>query len=397
MQNAYITKGDDLKIWGLTPYDRLVKTLRKIDDFTIIDDLKKLGKDDNVLLINGNYIYDTRIIKFLIKNQNTAIAVEEDADRKVVAIHTTGDNADVCRDVLNNSEIDKLPDFIKVVGIDDLQAEIFQPELKKVEKPYILNVSKTPIDYIENKLYYGSYKGVTDIVTRLVWPKPAKKAVRFCVDNKITPNQVTTLSLVLALLAGGLFYKHLYVLGLLFAWFMTFLDTVDGKLARVTVTYTKFGHIYDHLIDLVTPVYWYVCWGLSLFSLGESPKLIWGGIWVIVIFYIVGRIVEGSFNALLKVSFIIFCWKPFDSFFRLVTARRNPNLLILTISVLFNGFAVGFYLVALWTFISSVVLMVRLYQAYLEKKGKGVLTSWMDNVTPDMYNKKIYRLFIYEN
>jgi len=47
---------------------------------------------------------------------------------------------------------------------------------------------------------------------------------------------------------------------------MTFLDTVDGKLARVTVNSSPFGHIYDHAIDLISPPFWYLAWGLGLKS-----------------------------------------------------------------------------------------------------------------------------------
>ena len=45
---------------------------------------------------------------------------------------------------------------------------------------------------------------------------------------------------------------------------MTFLDTVDGKLARVTVTSTKLGNVFDHGIDLVHPPLWYLAWGIGL-------------------------------------------------------------------------------------------------------------------------------------
>ena len=45
---------------------------------------------------------------------------------------------------------------------------------------------------------------------------------------------------------------------------MTFLDTVDGKLARVTITSTKLGNVFDHGIDLIHPPFWYLAWGMGL-------------------------------------------------------------------------------------------------------------------------------------
>ncbi len=45
---------------------------------------------------------------------------------------------------------------------------------------------------------------------------------------------------------------------------MTFLDTVDGKLAHVTLTSSRFGHIFDHSLDLLHPPFCYLAWGLGL-------------------------------------------------------------------------------------------------------------------------------------
>jgi phosphatidylglycerophosphate synthase len=69
----------------------------------------------------------------------------------------------------------------------------------------------------------------------------------------VTPNQVTILSIFLAIFAGRAFWGGYLVIGLLLGWVMTFLDTVDGKLARVTVSSSKIGDILDHGLDLVHP------------------------------------------------------------------------------------------------------------------------------------------------
>ena len=75
-------------------------------------------------------------------------------------------------------------------------------------------------------------------MTLYVWPRPARAVTRLCAHAGITPNQVTSASLVLVLVAMALFWTGHYALGLIAAWAMTFLDTVDGKLARVTLRST---------------------------------------------------------------------------------------------------------------------------------------------------------------
>ena len=59
---------------------------------------------------------------------------------------------------------------------------------------------------------------------------------------------------------------------------------------------------------------------------------------------------------------MIHVWRPFDSFFRLITARRNPNLVILTPAALLGRPDVGILLVALWTALSLVVHAVQIVQ-----------------------------------
>ena len=50
--------------------------------------------------------------------------------------------------------------------------------------------------------------------------------------------------------------------------------------------------------------------------------------------YIAGRLVELFFTHFLEPSGI-FCWRSIDSYFRLVTGRRNPNLILLTLGLVF--------------------------------------------------------------
>ena len=74
-------------------------------------------------------------------------------------------------------------------------------------------------------------------------------------------------------------------------------------------------------------------------------------------------------------GFHVHSWRPFDSFFRLITARRNPNLIFLTAATLVGRPDIGFALVAIWTALCLVVHAVQILQALTVPKG-GV-TSWL--------------------
>ncbi|MEO6202839.1 MAG: CDP-alcohol phosphatidyltransferase family protein, partial [Nitrospirales bacterium] len=199
---------------------------------------------------------------------------------------------------------------------------------------------------------------------------------------------------LLVIAAGVLFAFGQFFWGLVLGWIMTFLDTVDGKLARVTVTSTKWGNIFDHGIDLIHPPLWYLAWGLGLTAF--SPFLSWLTLeitfGIILLGYVLGRMVEGIFQWWLG-GFVIFCWRPLDSYFRLVTARRNPSLIFLTASLLFIRPDLGLEAVAIWTVGSTLILLARLLMACWGKARVGSLTSWLAEIDPVNRNSLAVRMF----
>jgi phosphatidylglycerophosphate synthase len=180
---------------------------------------------------------------------------------------------------------------------------------------------------------------------------------------------VTAASLLLVLLAMGLFARGYFAAGLVAAWLMTFLDTVDGKLARVTLQSSRFGDIFDHGIDLIHPPFWWWAWIVGLPAAGlplDNASLV---LTVIIVGYVVQRLEEGTFIAWFRMD--MHTWQRFDSRFRLITARRNPNLVILTFSALADRPDVGIVAVAAWTFISLLI-----HTASLQRR-QGPLRSWL--------------------
>ena len=175
-------------------------------------------------------------------------------------------------------------------------------------------------------------------------------------------------------------------------WIMTFLDTVDGKLARVTLQASKVGHVMDHGLDIIHPPIWYWCWACGLeidsvefFNVDLSIST-W--LWWMLGAYLGGRIFEGLFQLFFN-DISIFCWKPFDSYHRLLTARRNPCLILLTLAMLIMNPVLGFVLVVLWSVFSTMLLGLRLIQAAYMRLTKGRLVSWIEHSNPDQANPSL--------
>jgi hypothetical protein len=72
----------------------------------------------------------------------------------------------------------------------------------------------------------------------------------------------------------------------------------------------------------------------------------------------------------------IHIWREIDTFFRQITARRNPNLLILTLFTLAGRPDWGLMAVAWWTVICLILHGLQLGQALLARR-QGPLESWM--------------------
>ena len=88
------------------------------------------------------------------------------------------------------------------------------------------------------------------------------------------------------------------------------------------------------------------------------------------------RLIEGLFIKQLGME--IHVWRPIDSKFRLITARRNPNMIILVATLLLERPGLGLELVAGWTIASLIFHAVRLAQGKdLVARGEK-LVSWLE-------------------
>jgi phosphatidylglycerophosphate synthase len=171
------------------------------------------------------------------------------------------------------------------------------------------------------------------------------------------------------------FAEGRFGLGLVAAWGMTFLDTVDGKLARVTLTSSRFGHVADHGLDLLHPPFWYLAWGYGSAGGVDSATA------VVVAGYLAGRLLEGAF--LLAFSMETHCWRPIDNLFRTITARRNPNMILLTVGALAGAPRQGMEMVALWTCVSLGFHLVRLFQAFRARARGETVSPWDEAIAAD--------------
>ncbi len=379
---ARILQENSIQLWGLSSRERLERTLKKAGVHAIQEGAQPLTEADTVLLLRGDFLYDQRIITNMIETGDVILEFNSPQGPQPVAAYVPGKLADQMEKILCADASEEYPAGLRRESPETL-VPVYLKSLLKIDPPYLFPITEQNRRRLEKRLFSGSYKGVTDLVTKWFWPKPAQWATGYCARHGISPNLVTSVSLVLSIMALLQFYYGAYAWGLLSAWLMTFLDTVDGKLARVTINYSSFGNIFDHSIDLIFPPLWYIAWGLSLQT--THPEImalpLTFIIWLTFIGYLAGRLCEGLFTHFLEPSGI-FCWQTIDSCFRLITGRRNPNLLLLTLFIFYGRPDLGIFVVCMWTVLSSIFLAYRLRMGFQYKKETGPLRSWFLDADP---------------
>ena len=324
-----------------------------------------------VVIADMEYAWDPAWLKAIAARPNSVLTV---GGRPVLVHVPAGKKSAAAIEAMQSNAA--LADYD---GIDAETAELNYAELRKRERPFVLALDPDDAEPVERASYDAAYKGVTDILTLYLWRKPAFYLTRWAARAGLSPNFITAVGAIFCLAAFYHFWVGEYWLGSATGFVFMVLDTVDGKLARCTGASSKWGNVFDHGIDLIHPPFWWWAWahGLAAYGTPLEPIETSMVLWAIIGGYILQRLIEGVFMRRFG-GMHIHVWEKIDSQFRLITARRNPNMVILVASLLVARPDWGLILVAFWTVISCIFHAVRLAQAS-ERAARGQpVRSWLE-------------------
>lgn len=301
-----------------------------------------VGVDGPVLALDGGAVIDHRLVPLLMKGAEPACF--------------PGEGTTILRlspAVLPPAEAETLPEAaakllaagaIREVTPDELPD--FVANLRR-NVPFTLETMTGEQDRaeLEKRLFHLNYKGSTDFMTKWVYPPVVWRLVNLCIRWRITPNMVTLLGIALAALAVPLFAGGYWIAGLAAAYGMTILDSVDGKLARLTLTDSPVGNILDHGLDIVHPPFWYAGWAMGLAAGGSQAPLYGATLWLIG-FYIADRLT--LMVAKKRFGRGLHAVTPLDGMVRTWIARRNVNLVIFTIGLALGQGSAAFLFITFW-------------------------------------------------
>ena len=371
-----------VEIWGLSTTERLRRAAQAagvpLGNIGVGPADAAVTCPRSMVIFRSDYVFDDRLVQGMLAAENTVLMPTDRASgaEGCVAAHVEARLIPMALRLLGDGGRNGGGDAsaVRFVGPSEV-ARGYTTRLRRVDTPFLLPARPERVHSIERRIFDASYKGVTDLVTKWVWPAPARWVTRQLALRGVRPNAVTAVSWVLVFVTALLFWRGWFGTGLVVGWIMTFLDTVDGKLARVTLTSSRFGDVFDHSLDLLHPPFWYLAWaaGLPPDALWRNWALTWT-LWG----YVAGRAIEGLFIAVCKID--IHTWRRIDSRFRAITARRNPNMLLLTSATVLGRPDLGFVAVAVWTAISIAFHTVRLAQAFIERVRGRAVVSWLSGL-----------------
>ena len=236
--------------FGITPAERLEKLAHR-QKMAVTD-----SAGDADVVFRGDHVYGANLFNTLLGATPGTVLIDDTG--LALAARVDAGSRDWAMALLDTEAPGSaLPEGAVAIDATTLAGRHNIPLRKKLVP---LLVPAADRRTVEKALFADSYKGVTDLVTKHVWPPLALPVTRWCALRGMTPNQVTMVSAVMVGATFWLFWHGYFAAGIVTAWTMTFLDTVDGKLARVTLQSSPFGDIFDHGIDLIHPPFWYWAW-----------------------------------------------------------------------------------------------------------------------------------------
>lgn len=318
------------------------------------------GKDEAALVMDAGHLYDPRVLRAMIdvgpNRRAVDTAVSEPcrllvADTDFVAgLTASWTGSESLWSTLDSARESTCPEF------DLREIDPYIVDLRRILPPWWLVVdSELKIHRAEALLTDAAQKGTLDFPAEFIHPPLENLLTKWISASTVTPNQVTTLSVLLAFLTTGLLAvgqmgTGYLAAGLVIAFVVGVLDGVDGKLARVTVRCTRFGDRYEHILDVVWELTWYWALGWMLSTGGQvvGPFVL---ATVITFFYLLDKAATGLFKS--RQGIELFDYATVDSFFRRIGARRNTNVLLLLAGLAVGMLEEAFTCVAIWTAITA--------------------------------------------
>ncbi len=323
---------------------------------------------DPLLALEADAVIDSRLLHHLAGLSGSWIARGEAEQTAVLRLEGDGSP-------LNSIDVSACPlpelaeKILRQGSAQELHLSEVPSHIRKLRRdlPVYLFCVADPAsrDRAERFLFWSNYKGSTDFFTKYVYPPLVWRAVRPLARWRVHPNVISLFNVGITFLAVPLFAQGYWLTGFTLAYTMSVLDSVDGKLARLTFRASTLGNILDHGLDIVHPPLWYFAWAWALGAGDITAPVMQLAVWMAV-FYVLDRIVAALFSA--RVGQSIHGCTPFDEGMRTWISRRNINVPFFMVGLLLGFPVAAFSVIVVWQVVSLGLHALRLVQFWNRKE-----------------------------
>jgi len=347
--------------------------------------------NENFVLLMSDHIFDVRILKELVNHPikgSVILAVDRKdplpGDTRV--LEKNGKIVEIGKNIGESNCIDtgiflcspRIFDYVEEEIKEDRtelanaiaraakneDAEIF--DITSIN-PYVASMRKdinafwidmdTKEDIVkaEKVLIENACKGTNDLLATYVNKPIEDFIVKRVANYRITPNQITVLTNIIAYASTILFFKGYLLFASLLTFIVSFMDGVDGKLSRVKISSSKTGKM-EHAFDFLFEHSWHIALAFYLSKTFGLTSIMLAAL--ILLFDGFSQYCQWAFEDAEK-GYQLVDYGALERKFRKFDGRKNTYIILILFGILLN---VPFYsLIAItsWSFISAGFYCVR--------------------------------------
>jgi len=253
------------------------------------------------------------------------------------------------------SELTRKIDHGKIDIVDAAKEDDYIVSMRRHVRPLCFRVPQEQDRRLTERIILDSAQnGTLDLPAYLHAPIETGVISLLC-KTRITPNQITIADLIIGCSATAAFAVGRVGLGILAALIFGIVDGLDGKQSRVKIETTERGkweHHLDHLIENS----WWAAIAFDLWRGGQLPKVFY-----FFALLVASHLLDEFAKRRVKMAKgrLLDDITPFDRAFRLIAARRNVYVWILTCGFLLGIFPQNYAFICGWAAFSAAVHLVR--------------------------------------
>ena len=330
-----------------------------------------LDKQDELLVVAGDYFIEKRLIEHLVKGSRPAFLIDHNPFKSVQNMEPPGQYVSVGCARVNSANLSSL--FRKRIYRWEVifRALVSDKSISQLDIGAISSYNHSirrhrPSKWMRIKddsdlglaqewIIDSAQKGSLDLPAKVLHAPIENHIVSRLCETSITPNQLTLVTNIAAWIVTWGILSGFIWLALIGAALVGIMDGVDGKLARVKIMTSKVGKL-EHAFDMLFEYSWWLSLGWVLGHANPNSAAFMAGIGLIILsftdmlvgivfWFMLGRTHNRTIDN----------YTPFELSVRKISGRRNIYIWLLLLCGPFIGLEAALWVCVWWGIVTIFV------------------------------------------